>query len=181
MDKLASRARLHAAVFLAIAATLGTGDALAQRPRHAPSETAALAGQHPAAYYRAAATLFGRGRKDDAVFLFYLGQLRYRTHLAARRATLKPDADPALFASLSEVVGRPINEYAFGDIPELAGAIEAVLAYDAANPDSFTPPRAYAAASKSVRAGLASMKSALLQQADRIRAERTKNGLENRR
>ena len=51
---------------------------------------------------------------------------------------LRPDADPALFASLSEVVGRPINEYAFGDIPALAATIDRVLAWHAANDDPFT-------------------------------------------
>jgi hypothetical protein len=33
---------------------------------------------------------------------------------------LDPTGDPAVFAALSEEIGRPINEYAFGDIPQLA-------------------------------------------------------------
>ena len=41
-------------------------------------------GDHPAGYYRRAADLMRAGRRDEAVFVFYLGQLRYRTHLAAR-------------------------------------------------------------------------------------------------
>jgi hypothetical protein len=144
-----------------------------------PADVASLAGQHPAEYYRRAAQLFGTGRKDDAVFIFYLGQLRYRAHLSARR-DLKPDADPALFASLSEVVGRPINEYAFGDIPALAGTIEAVLAYDLANPDRFTPPANFTQAYAGVRKGLAAMRAQLLADSDKIRATRRSNGLENR-
>jgi hypothetical protein len=56
-----------------------------------------LLGQHPAAYYKHAMTLFNRSRKNDAVFVFYLGQLRYRTHLAAR-PDLPPDQDRAILA-----------------------------------------------------------------------------------
>jgi hypothetical protein len=164
---------------LLVAAFVPAGDAPAQTPDAAPAEVVALAGQHPAAYYQRAAQLFHTGRKDDAVFVFYLGQLRYRAHLSARR-DLKPDGDPALFASLSEVVGRPLNEYAFGDIPALARTIEAVLAYDRANPDPFTPPANFPQAYAGVRDGLTAMRAQMLTDADKIRATRRSNGLENR-
>jgi hypothetical protein len=144
-----------------------------------PAEVAALAGQHPAAYYQRAAQLFGGDKKEEAVFIFYLGQLRYRAHLSARR-DLKPDGDPALFASLSEVVGRPINQHAFGDIPALARTIDAVLAYDSANPDRFTPPESFPQAYAGVREGLVGMRAKILAEADQIRATRRSNGLENR-
>jgi hypothetical protein len=156
-----------------------TGGARAQAPSAVPSDVAPLAGQHPAEYYRRAAQLFGTGRKDDAVFIFYLGQLRYRAHLSARR-DLKPDGDPALFASLSEVVGRPVNEYAFGDIPALARTIDAVLAYDRANPDRFTPPATFPQAHAGVRDGLVTMRAQMLPDRDKIRATRAGKGLENR-
>lgn len=132
-----------------------TCPALAPISARAQSPTAlavasTLAGDHPAGYYKKAAELFQNGQKDDAVFIFYLGQLRYRVHLQARRGELRPDADPALFASLSEVVGRPLNEYAFGDIPALVKTIDAVLAYDQKNPDRFTPPIRFAAAHQGI-------------------------------
>ena len=166
---------------VALSLVLAAGALRAEPKTPAPPEAAALAGQHPAAYYRSAAQLFGAGKKDAAVFVFYLGQLRYRTHLLARGKDLKPDGDPALFASLTEVVGRPVNEYAFGDVTALARTIDAVLAYDAANPDAFTPPREYAAATKSIRDGLAALRAQVVAQADSIRAQRSKNGLENRK
>lgn len=153
--------------------------ARAQAPSAVPADVASLAGQHPAEYYRRAAQLFGSGKKDDAVFIFYLGQLRYRAHLSARR-DLKPDGDPALFASLSEVVGRPVNEYAFGDIPALARTIDAVLAHDRANPDRFTPPATFPQAYAGVRDGLTAMRTQMLADQDKIRATRQSNGLENR-
>jgi hypothetical protein len=157
------------------------GSALhAQSSVRTPPETSSLAGQHPAEYYKRASSLFGGGRKDDAVFIFYLGQLRYRAHLSARR-DLRPDGDPALFGSLSEVVGRPLNEYAFGDLPALVQIIDAVLAYDAANPDRFTPPAQFPNVYVGVRDGLVKMKAQVLKDADQIRETRRNNGLENRK
>ena len=92
------------------------------------------------------------------------------------RPNLPPSGDRALFASLSEVVGRPVNEYAFGDLPALARTVDAVLAWDLKNPDSYTPPAQFAAAHASVRSGLASMKAQLLAGADQIRAQRKRAG-----
>lgn len=172
-------------IFLAALLLTGASLALAPLPAAAQSPAAlsaatALRGEHPAGYYKKAGELFQAGQRDEAVFVFYLGQLRYRVHLQARNAELKPDGDPALFASLSEVVGRPLNEYAFGDIPMLAKTLDAVLAFDAKNPDTFTPPSKFAAAHQRTREGLSAMRAQLLQQADSIRAQRKKNGLENR-
>jgi hypothetical protein len=146
----------------------------------APSAAAALNGQHPAAYYRKAAEMFQSGQKDAAVFVFYLGQLRYRTHLKAR-PELKPDGDPALFGSLSEVVGKPLNEYAFGDLNRLDETLKAVLVYDRQNPDSFTSAAQFPDAYGQQREGMESMRRQIVARADDIRKQRTSNGLENRR
>ena len=148
----------------------------AEAPVGAPTEVQALAGQHPAEYYKRAGELLQAGKKEEAVFVFYLGQLRYRTFLLANPGT----EDPTLFATLSQVTGKPINQYAFGDIPALARTIDAVLAYDTANPDTFSSPAGSAAAHASVRDGLTAMKTKMLAEADRIKADRVKNGLENR-
>jgi hypothetical protein len=148
----------------------------AEAPIATPPAVQELAGQHPAEYYKRAGELLQAGKKDEAVFVFYLGQLRYRTFLLANPKT----EDPTLFATLSQVTGKPINQYAFGDIPALARTIDAVLAYDTANPDKFGTQAGSAAARASVRDGLTAMKTKMLADADRIRASRTKTGLENR-
>lgn len=139
----------------------------------------ALNGQHPAAYYEAAAELFRAGQPDDATFLFYLGQLRYRIHLTARPNN-PVDGDRALFASLNDSFGRPINEWAFGDIPALLRTIDAVLAYDARAPDRFTPPATFPGPTRNIRAGLSSMRDDVARRAAEIRRERASNGLPNR-
>jgi hypothetical protein len=158
-------------------AALAAGPALAQQSRE--QIAAGLNGQNPAAYYQSAMTLFRAGRREEATFIFYLGQLRYRTHLAAR-PELPPSGDPALFGSLSEVVGRPINEWAFGDLPAALRTIDAVLAYDARDPDTFTPPDQFKAAHNSTREGMRGFRRQMAAQAQDIKRQRTANGLENR-
>ncbi|BCW87266.1 hypothetical protein sos41_03950 [Alphaproteobacteria bacterium SO-S41] len=141
--------------------------------------TEGIENKHPAAYYKAAAQMFADGDRDEAVFWFYAGQLRYRVHLSCH-PDLKPDGDPALFGALSESVGRPINEYAFGDPPALAATIDKVLAWDDATPNGYTPKTDCADAITTTREGLAGLRDEVLASQDEIRREREKNGLPNR-
>ena len=136
--------------------------------------------RHPAAYYILAAKLMRDGKADDAVFWFYAGQLRYRLHLAANPG-LPPSGDPALFASFSEVIGRPINEHAFGDLGQLMATIDKVLAWDERTDNAFTSKTTHAAAWKDVRGGLMKMREYIKGNADQIRAQRQQNGLPNRK
>ncbi|HEY8564975.1 MAG TPA: hypothetical protein VIL65_05705 [Beijerinckiaceae bacterium] len=140
---------------------------------------AGIEGKHPATYFLLARREFEAGRRDEAVFWFYLGQLRYRAHLAAR-PNLDPSGDKALFSSLMEVVGRPINEYAFGDIPTLIATIDKVVAWDVAQPDGFTSKQSHAGTRATVRQGLVELKAEVLKRQDEIRATRAGNGLGNR-
>jgi hypothetical protein len=157
---------------------LALAPGLAQaRPSDAAIER--LNGQHPAAYYVEAQRLFAAGERDDAVFLFYLGQLRFRTHLAARPQS-GPDSNGPAFGALSETVGRPINEYAFGDIPALIRTIDAVLAYDRQSPDRFTQPSAFPEAYRQIRQGMVGFRDNIAGRTDDIRRQRQANGLENR-
>jgi hypothetical protein len=136
--------------------------------------------RHPAAYYVLAGKLFATGARDEAVFWFYAGQLRYRFHLAAN-PTLPPSGDPALFASLSEGLGRPVNEYAFGDLAQLTATIDKVLAWDERTDNAFTSKTKNAESWKEIRGGLVKMREYVETNADQIRAQRKQNGLENRK
>ena len=145
----------------------------------AGSSRAGIENKHPAAYYELAAQLLGSGEKDEAVFWFYAGQLRYRVHLTCH-PDLKPDGDPALVASLSETVGPPINEHAFGDPPNLAATLDKVLAWDEATTNGFTSKGDCADAVASQRAGLGDLRQYVVDNADDIRRAREKNGLPTR-
>jgi len=135
--------------------------------------------QHPATYYILAQKLFESGKKDEAVFWFYVGQLRYRFHLLAN-PNLEPSGDPALFASFSEVIGRPINEYAFGDLKALDATLEKVLAWDEATGNGFTSTKAHKAEWVKTREGLKGLRQQVMDNGNSIRAQRKANGLPNR-
>jgi hypothetical protein len=136
-----------------------------------------IEGQHPAAYYMLATKLFAADEKDEAVFWFYAGQLRYRFHLAAN-PELEPSGDPALFAALSEQVGRPLNEYAFGDVPKLAATIDRVLEWDTEHGNGFTDKSAHASALEGIRTGLGEMREMILKHQEQIKQQRKEAGLE---
>lgn len=134
---------------------------------------------HPVEDYQRAAALFGAGEQNEATYWFYRGQLRARIHLAAR-SDLPPDGDPALFASLNETIGRPINEWAFGDVPGAVATIRRVLAWHAANDDPFTPKAEFPAAHLRISGGLDDLAARMLADQDRIGEQRRANGLPNR-
>jgi hypothetical protein len=82
---------------------------------------------------------------------------------------LEPSGNPAAFAALSEEIGRPINEYAFGDIPQLAKTIDAVLAWDQSHSNALTPHKKYRSQYDQIVAGLTQMRDEVLRKADSIR------------
>lgn len=171
--------RALAASFVVLCMLLA-GSAKAQRgddfvKQSPPEIIAGIESKHPVAYYVLASKLFQAGDRDEAVFWFYTGQIRWRARLMGN-PQLPRDGEPALFSSMSEVVGRPINEYAFGDIPALAKAIDRALDWDSRHADRMNkaPER------EKSRSGLMGMKAHLLANADSIRETRSKSGLENR-
>jgi hypothetical protein len=132
---------------------------------------------HPAGYYVLATKLFEAGQRDEAVFWFYAGQLRYRFHLGSN-PELDPSGDPALFAALSEQVGRPLNEYAFGDVHKLADTITHVLQWDGDHPNEFTDKAAHASVYEEVRNGLAEVREVVLRDEEQIMQSRKEAGPE---
>src|SRR5437868_12557177 len=135
--------------------------------------------QHPSFYYILASRLFAANRKDEAVFWMYAGQLRYRIRLACH-PDLAPDTEPALFGSLTETVGRPVNEYGFGDLTALPAVLDRVLAWDAATHNGFEPKAACASAIAEQRQGLGQLIAQIRTNGDDIRRQRAANGLPNR-
>ncbi len=134
--------------------------------------------KHPAEYYKLAQTLFvDPATKQEAVFWFYVGQLRYRYYLAAH-PHLPRDGDPAVFASLSEVVGRPINEYAGGKPDLWIGEINHALEWDRAHENGFTPKSQSPDQYQQIRAGLVAMRDQLTAIKGKLPAMRKQNGLE---
>jgi len=122
-----------------------------------------------------AAPLMQAGRGDEATFWFYAGQLRWRSRLNANPAQ-DPTGEPALFSSLFETLGPPVNAWALGDIPQLQRTIDAVLLWDERYPDRSLDPAVH----ERMRAGLTALRDQIGREAGMIRAERASRGLENR-
>lgn len=134
----------------------------------------------PCELYQLAAELLGmEGRAGEAVKWFYIGQMRYRFHLAA---TKQPPAanDRVLFSALSESVGRPVNEYAFGDVDAAVAQIDAALMWDATHDNLFTSKTRYPGELAQVCKGLLQLRNEMLANKDEIRRMRTENGLPSR-
>jgi hypothetical protein len=136
--------------------------------------------QHPSGLYILAQKLFASGQKDEAVFWYYAGQLRYRVYLTVNKSKLDPSGDPAVFSALTEEIGRPLNEYAFGDIPRLAKTIDAVIAWDQSHDNALTPRDKYRTEYDQITAGLTQLRDSMIKNADSIRQQRSGAGLENR-
>ena len=169
-----------AALASAVLAQPGAGSAagdIANEPVSGSVEELArgIEHQHPVAALELSKRLWEAGRKDEAVFFFYLGQLRFRARLLAN-----PNGDPTggrvLFDALMSAMGPPINQYAFGDIPALLATIDRVIAWDDGHADDYAPLRTR----EEAKAGLKKMRADVVSRQDEIRRTRSENGLPNR-
>ena len=133
--------------------------------------------EHPAAYFVLAQRTFDAGRKGDAVRWLYVGQLRWRVHLQSH-PDLPVDGDPALFASMMETIGRPINEWAGGDVDQWIESLQSALDWDAKHPNGFTPKSKHPSEYASVRSGLREFIATLNEKRDTIAKRREENGLD---
>ena len=80
----------------------------------------------PPVFYVLSSTLFSEGRKDEAMFWFYAGQLRGRidANLCAYQSA------GVVVDMLNDKYGPEINQYAFKNIPNLTNTVEKVLAWE---------------------------------------------------
>ncbi len=128
--------------------------------------------------YRRAAELFNEGARVEAGCVMYRGQFRARLMLLAER-NLPSDGAPALFASLSEAVGRPINQWLAGDRDDWIAAMECARDWAEKNEDPDYPRRRYGAVHDRVLAGLNELIASVPPSAE-LRKQRRAAGLPNR-
>ena len=134
---------------------------------------------HPSGIYILAGKLFKADKKDDAVFWFYVGQIRFRVHLAAN-PKLEPSGDPALFSSLNYTLGQPINEYAGGDPDTWVKQTKKAKQWDSDNPNKTTPKEKNKTVYNQILSGLDQMINNIEQNKEMLRKQRDARGLENR-
>jgi hypothetical protein len=106
-----------------------------ERPR-ADVETA-LPASHPMAYFLYAGRCSKEGDSKDALFWFYVGELRYGFYLAAN-PHLPPDGDPALFQSLREEVGSLFIGQSQVTETDSKNALKRALDWDASHDNPVT-------------------------------------------
>lgn len=112
--------------------------------------------------YLYAARLFSAGKKDAAVFWFYVGQLRGRVYYTAHPTDL--DGTEA-FTSMTQVLGESINAHAGADPTKWAAILDKVLVWDASHDDTLTPKNEFARQRDEVRAGMKQLRESVLLQA----------------
>lgn len=122
------------------------------------AEEADPALQGGATLIRRAARLWGLGRKDDAMFWFYAGELRVHAAQAAHHPQVLA-LSPQLSGQM-DTLGQAVREYGQSDASRLIATIDRVLAWDDANPD----PALSAEAARQGRADLLALR-------DKARAE----------
>jgi hypothetical protein len=126
---------------------------------------AQIENKHPATYFVLAQRLFALDQKDEAVFWFYVGVVRYRGYLAGPLGACEAQQ----FQALWDAIEPAINDHAFGDIRALAAAIARALAWDEVRPDPYVPQ---AVVRDRVRNGLRRLRFELLARSDTFRPAR---------
>lgn len=87
----------------------------------------------PPVFYFLSSILFDEGRKEEAMFWFYAGQLRgtIDANICADKSAR------AAIGALNEKFGTPINQYAVKDIPKLTNTVERVIEWDEKTPYAY--------------------------------------------
>ena len=84
--------------------------------------------RHPSEFIVEASNLFDKGKKNEASFLFYLGQLRYRYYIGAK-PNIK-SSDKETYNALQMVAGSIINVHLGQHFDTYLHVIDLVLAWD---------------------------------------------------
>lgn len=100
---------------------------------------------HAVAMFYLARRLFELERRDEALFWFYEGQLRWRAYLMqtpngsgqARQGGLFGGGERSRYQQLFDTIGPDINAYAFCDMQAFSRMVDAVIAWDNEHPDAF--------------------------------------------
>jgi hypothetical protein len=147
------------------------------------------------AMYVAAVRHYDLGRKDEAVYWFYSAQYRARLFQSllsdANGKGIGADSFEATsaYGAFHQLAGEYINGYAFGHLDKLKATIKAVQSeYGTTLPDlasiypsiSFVPAQSWADKNRETSAGLSKLLDIIETQAEKIKAERKKNGIDGK-
>lgn len=92
---------------------------------------------HPVVYLERAAALLEKGDMEQAVFWYYVGQMRFRLHLMVN-PDLEPAGDPMMFSAMEYLVGEPVNQYASSNPDNWARLVRKAMEWDRTRPNLYT-------------------------------------------
>jgi hypothetical protein len=90
----------------------------------------------PVDYFLKAAEMFEKGKYNDASFLYYIGDLRYRYYNSVNPKYSKSD-DGALHSSFNYVLGEPIGYYLRANVDNFIGILKKCSDYQSTNDYQF--------------------------------------------
>jgi hypothetical protein len=156
---------------LALALAMPIGLASAAPPADVAAKVQAHVAEHPEKLYAFASALSAQGRKRDAAFVFFLAQLRWRAHLAARNDAEAAEASLAFEKATKPLVGV-INKPIVDDHELIDGILADVIAFDRENPDRFTDPAKFPDVWTKTRGELMSFRQIMQEERQRKEIER---------
>jgi len=127
--------------------------------------------KHPAKFFDSASRLYKAKHLNDAAFLFYLGQLRYKYYLAAGEGS---DSDGQLFASLQNVLGEQINFDLGENLDNYLMLLEEVINWDRLNDYKYYSKTNLPGKHKKVLEGLINYKNWVIENKSTITERRNK-------
>lgn len=90
----------------------------------------------PVDYFLQAAEMFDKGRYNDASFLYYVGDLRYRYYNSVNPKYSKSD-DGALHSSFNYVLGEPVGYYLRANVDNFIEILKKCSDYQSTNDYHF--------------------------------------------
>lgn len=134
---------------------------------------------HPAGYYVLANKLFHEDHKDEAIFWFYVGSLRFRYYLSSIEThSLHPEVD--LFERFQFEIGYVLLDYAGGDPEFWAGQVAKAAIWDDDNDNVFFHKLKDPTSLLEVRQGMHELHNKLIAEKDEMIRQRIENNAEVR-
>lgn len=134
---------------------------------------------HPAGYYILANGLFHAGHKDESIFWFYIGSLRYRYYLSSIESNpFHPEEE--LFGKFQFEVGTVLLDYAGGNPEFWSEQVAKAITWDDENDNIFFAKHNDPAELRDVRQSMLELQNKLIEEKDNIIRQRIENKAEVR-
>lgn len=134
---------------------------------------------HPVGFYILSKKLFDEGERNESIFWFYVGSIRYRYFLSSiADDPFHPENE--LFERVQFEIGGVILDYAGGDPQLWAEQIGKANQWDTDHLNFFYPKKNNPDALAETKSGVQRLKQKLLDEKDDILRQRIENGAEVR-